>query len=396
MESQTQTPKYNHFLSQVHQPFFLLTMINALLVMLIFALNYKGILDLQIETLNFHIYTLIFMVFTNAFSGFLFTTLPKFCQTPFIDQKFYSKLFYVSSIGSVIFLAGAFINNFLMLAGMLILFISQIYTVLKLKEIFDIGLNKDVDACWILKAQYFGLFGHLLFLGVGLGLNVQNIAINISFYMYLIFLTFSVIQRMVPMFSNSTASKNEKFVNIVFVFFILKTVLSTFNNFTYIKIAEIFLDILLGIYLLGEFLRWKLPLFNSPAILWVLYLGLFWLPTAFFVNAFCLLLELIFDINFYFLSIHFMAIGFLTTILIGFGTRVILGHSGQIPQADKILTAVFWFIQIIVILRTLFSINVALNFDLYFLFDLSFGAWLILFLIWTGRYAKALVFERKY
>jgi len=129
--------------------------------------------------------------------------------------------------------------------------------------------------------------------------------------------------------------------------------------------------------------------------LWVLHLGLFWLPTAFFISAITLSLELFLDRSFYYLAIHILAIGFLTTILIGFGTRVTLGHSGQAPNADKFVTNLFWFIQVVVILRALFSINVALGWNLNFLFDISFSAWLVLFLLWSYRYSKVLIFGTK-
>ena len=92
---------------------------------------------------------------------------------------------------------------------------------------------------------------------------------------------------------------------------------------------------------------------------------------------------------------HLIAIGFLTTILIGFGTRVILGHSGQAPHADKFAIGLFWFVQVVVILRALFSVNIAFGWGLDFLFDISFTAWLILFLLWAWRYTKVLAFGSK-
>lgn len=196
---------------------------------------------------------------------------------------------------------------------------------------------------------------------------------------------------MVPFFSHSFVAKNENFVKIIFVLFILKSIFSSLD----FKIAEIIIDILLGVYMLLEFRRWELPIFSSPAILWVLHLALFWLPTAFFLSALSLATELILEINFYFLNIHLLAIGFLTTILIGFGTRVTLGHSGQSPDADRLATNIFWFVQVVVVLRMLFSINIAFGWGADFLFDISFGAWLILFLVWTARYGKVLVFGSK-
>ncbi len=389
-----ETKKENYFLSQPHQPFFILGVINAVVMMLIFALSYKGILTLQTESANFHVYSLTFIVFTNVFTGFLFTTFARFTQAEVISKKYYTNIFYYSLIGSLLFLVGSFINHIVLLLGMAILFLAQVFTVLKLQEIYLNGNAVDKkDAFWILIAQYFGLLGHILFIElelnhyIGHDVNLLNVAVNISFYMYLIFLAFSVAIRMIPFFSHSFAVKNENFVKIIFVLFILKSILSAVD----FKIAEIVIDLLLGSYMILEFRRWELNPFNSPAILWVLHLALFWLPAAFLLSALSLTTELFLGTSFYFLNIHLLAIGFLTTLLIGFGTRVTLGHSGQPPHADKLAVNIFWFIQIVVVLRALFSVNIAFGWGLNFLFDISFTAWLILFLVWSIRYGKILV-----
>ncbi len=367
-------------------------------MMLIFALSYKGVFSLTTETINFHVYTLTFLVFTNLFTGFIFTTFPRFTQAEVITKKYYTNLFYYNLLGSVLFLAGAFVSHYLLLVAMGILFLAQIFIVLKLQEIYLEGKSPDKkDAFWILTAQYFGLLGHFLFLEVELNryighdLNLLSIAINISFYLYLIFLAFSVAQRMIPFFSHSFAVKNENFVKIIFVLFIFKSIFSSLD----LKIAEIVIDVILGGYMLLEFRRWELPIFNSPAILWVLHLSLFWLPTAFLLSALTLTTELLVGTSFYFLNVHLLAIGFLTTVLIGFGTRVTLGHSGQPPHADKLAITIFWFVQAVVILRALFSVNVAFGWGLDFLFDISFAAWLLLFIVWSARYGKVLVFGTK-
>ena len=388
----------NYFLSQPHQPFFILGIVNAIVMMLIFALSYKAILPLYIETLNFHVYSLVYVVFSNVFSGFLFTTFPRFCQSEVISKKFYSSVFYYTFAGSLLFLIGSLTSQVLTLFGMVVLFLAQVFIVLKLQEIYLAGQAGDKkDAFWILSANYFGLLGHILFLEVelnryiGLDINLVNVAINISFYLYLIFLAFSVGQRMIPFFSHSFAAKNENFVKIIFVLFVFKSIFASID----LKGAELIVDLLLGVYTLYEFRRWELPIFSSPAILWVLHLALFWLPTAFILSALSLTMEIVFDTSFSFLNIHLLAIGFLTTLLIGFGTRVTLGHSGQPPHADKLASSIFWFIQVVVIMRALYSINIAFGWGLDFLFDISFTLWLLLFIVWAARYGRVLVFGTK-
>lgn len=276
--------------------------------------------------------------------------------------------------------------------GMSILFLSNIYIVYILDAIYKNGKSPEKkDAFWILVANYFGVFAHLLFIVSLFIVGIESIAITISFYLYLIFLTFVVAQRMIPFFSHSYEPKAEKLLVVIFSLFVLKTLFSIVD----VKIAEIIVDLLLGFLLLREFLRWKLSPLNAPAILWVLHLGLFWLPTAFLLSALSLTAEIFLDTSFYFLNIHLLAIGFLTTILIGFGTRVTLGHSGQSPHADKFVTALFLFIQVVVLLRALYSFNVALGWELNFLFDISFSAWLFLFLLWAYRYGFVLIKGKK-
>jgi uncharacterized protein involved in response to NO len=383
------TKTQNYFLSQPHQPFFMLGVVNAIIMMLIFALNYKGILNLQIDNLTFHVYSLVFLVFANVFTGFLFTTFPRFNQTQVIPYEYYTKVFYLNIVSSILFLAGSFLSHTLVVVGMSITFIAQAVIILKLQYIYKTGASPDkTDSFWILSANYFGLFANFLFIVSEFIPSILSSAVNISFYLYLIFLAFSVAQRMIPFFSHSFAQKDDKFIKIVFGLFILKSLFSA-SSF---KIGEIIVDILLGVYMLREFLRWELHPFNSPAILWVLHLALFWLPSAFLLSAITLSAEMFLNTSFYFLNIHLLALGFLTTLLIGFGTRVTLGHSGQSPHADKVATYIFFFIQFVVVARALYSINIAFGWGLNFLFDISFTLWLILFIVWGFRYGKVLMF----
>ncbi|MDD2789803.1 MAG: NnrS family protein [Sulfurimonas sp.] len=381
------THKQSYFLSQPHQPFFILGLANAIIMMLVFALSYKGIVSLEIASVTFHAYSLLFTVFSNLFLGFLFTTFPRFCQTQVIERAFYTKIFYANSFASLLFIFGSMTSHTVVLLAMAVLFISQIYAIKQLTHIFSTGQAQDkTDPFWILVAHYFGLLSSLLFFLFELGVELQMLAINTGFYMYIIFLTFSVAQRMIPFFSHSYEPKSQNLIIIVFALLLAKTILSSFT------LAQIVIDMILALYLLREFMSWKLPLFSSPAILWVLHLGLFWLPMAFFISALAHTLEFFFALDFYFLGIHLLALGFVTTILVGFGTRVILGHSGQSPHADALATKIFWFVQVVVLLRALYSLNLAFGWGADFLFDISLSAWLLLFIIWAARYLKVLVF----
>ncbi|QOY54895.1 NnrS family protein [Candidatus Sulfurimonas marisnigri] len=396
MTFKQQEKKESYFLSQPHQPFFVLGIVNSILVLLFFALSYKGIIQLTTSSINFHVYSLIYIVFTNLFTGFVFTTYTRFCSVEAIEKKYYKNILLINLAGSSLYILGAFFKFEIMFAAMLTLALGHFLIVLKLRNIYNTSKATNLqDAFWILSAFSFGLVGNILMIISLLIPELSTFAILFSFFLYLIFLTFSIAQRMVPFFSHSQQEKNEKFVKRVFVLFVLKTILGTFNSYEYIKLAEILIDLVLGFYLSWEFIRWKIYKFNTPSILWVLHLGLFWLPAAFFIDAVSLVGEIYLNTSFYFLGIHLIAIGFLTTILIGFGTRVTLGHSAQSPHADTFVTALFWFIQAVVLMRAIYSLSVGFGWGMNFLFDISFSVWLLLFILWGGKFLPTLIYGAK-
>ncbi len=385
----------NYFLSQPHQPFFTLALLNAVIFMLLFMLSYKGILLLNLSPLKLHVYSLIFLVFNNVFTGFLFTTFPRFTASTAISYGFYRAIFFINLLATALFIVGLFLSSYTLYFSMLTLAISQLFVLHKLYRTQQVGKAKTQDTIFILIAYSFGATGHLLFLLCEIWVDLDRFAILLSFYMFVIFLTFSIAQRMVPFFSHSIAQRDERFLNTILVLFVLKLTLFMLDGFTVAIVSMIILDIILALYMTGEFLRWKLPLFTSSSILWVLYLGLFWLPAALMFSALSSTLELFFDLTFTLIDTHLLAIGFLTTIFIGFATRVTLGHSGEAPYADRFTTNLFWLIQVIVIMRALYGLSTALELELGFLFDISATLWIMLFVLWGYKYGKILIFGVK-
>lgn len=90
-----------------------------------------------------------------------------------------------------------------------------------------------------------------------------------------------------------------------------------------------------------------------------------------------------------------MLLGFVLTILIGFGTRVTLGHSGNNMSSDKWMVALFIWTQVVVVLRIVTSFAVAFGLNFMILFELTALAWLILFIAWSVRFLAVLVKGKK-
>lgn len=343
----------------------------------------------------FHSYSFIFIVFTQFFIGFIFTTFPKFCQSDLIEKPYYVKIFLLLQGGALLFTLGNFLHVNLLFGGVSLILIANIMVVYRLYNIYKTGRLSQAssDPFWIFMGFVFSLIAHLLFLGYVASNNtlLYTLAVQIGFYNYLIFLAFTVGQRMIPFFSHYMGAKIKYFTATVFSLLLAKSVTALLG----LHYIEVLIDLGLAAYLLKEILRWKLQPLESPAILWVLHLALLWLPIALFIGALATLAETISGNSFAAMQIHLLAIGFLTTVLIGFGTRVTLGHSGQPPNADRFTTNLFWFIQAVVLIRALYSLQMGLELNLFWFFDFSMTLWIILFALWAWRFVPVLYWGKK-
>ncbi|MDD3463154.1 MAG: NnrS family protein [Sulfurospirillaceae bacterium] len=383
-----------YFLSQVHQPFFVFGIVWAVVSMVVFGVAYKGVLPLHVSPSHFHTYSLIFIVFSHFFHGFLLTVFSKFCAGEAVKKEFYIPIFYMYQVGSFFVTCGVIFSIYLFLAGVVILLFAQTRVVYKLFEMHRYGkATLKKDPFWILIANSFGLSSHALFVyGFLMDANQQNVAWyevawSNAFWMHSIFLAFVVAQRMIPFFSHSLAQKNSMFLPLVFILFSLKTIAISLD----ISFLKMSIDVILAIFLLKEILRWKLSPFSSPAILWVLHLALFWLPAGLLIGSF----ESYMQRSFLYLGEHLVALGFLTTVLVGFGTRVALGHSKQAPHADRYAVFLFVLTQVVLLSRAMYSMAIGYDLKMLWLFDASMTFWVLLFVLWGLRYAPVLINGKK-
>jgi len=382
----------NYFFSQPHQPFFVLAFVNAIVTMLIFLLSYKGILNIAVPASNFHAYGLIYLLFTPAFLAFLFTTFPRFASTPVIEKNRYMNVFSLYYLGSAIFVLGSIASPVLSAIGMIMVFIGHIMGMLILKNIYTTTTMEDKhDIYWILLAMKFGVFAHFLYLFAQLFyMPLMGLSTEIAIYLYLFLLTFSVAQRMVPFFSHSMVGRNDHLLKVVFSLLLLHILLEgLYTNSSFI------IDILIGLLIGKELLRWKLQFPNPNPLLWILHTALYWVPIAFLLGGLTNLVSLLTGISFLALDIHMLTLGFIFTILIGFGTRVTLGHSGNMMQADKWITYLFYWTQVVVAIRILVSLAAALGWNFMILFDITATAWIVMFIAWGVRFFAVLINGKK-
>lgn len=392
------TSWYKRFSSQPHQPFFSSGIFFFILFMALFVASYSNILTLDKSVLTYHAYTMIFVIFIQFFLGFLFVVFPRFLMQAEVSKKDYMNQFFVYFISSVgIFLTLIFYSKITILFQFS-LFVIQIFSFILLFKIHKKSLMKiKEDTKWVLIAFFVGLISHFLFIVSSFEFNysyiVSKIAINSGFYLFLFMIVFTISQRMIPFFTTAKApdykiNKSPKLLETIFSLLVLKVVLLTFDNVKLNLIA----DIPLFILIVKELIKWKLPTFKVPAIMWVLYLGLYWIPVAFFISIIESTMAFISpEIFFEKVVIHTIALGYFVTVLVGFGTRVILGHSGSTPHANNFAIFIFVSIQVITLLRIFasFSTNFGLNYQS--LLNLTAILLIIGMLLWSSKYITILL-----
>ncbi len=389
---------YKKFSSQPHQPFFTSGILFFILFMSLFVASYSNILILDSSILMYHAYSMLFVIFIQFFLGFLFVVFPRFLVQADIEIKVYMNLFllyFFASLGvflTLIFYSKAtFVFQILMLMAQIIsfklLFLIHKKSLIKVKE----------DTKWVLIAFFFGLLSHGLFIISNLNFlysfEVSKFAINTGFYLFIFMIIFTISQRMIPFFTTVKApdykiNKSQNLLKLVFVFLALKVVLLSFDN---VKI-NLIADIPLFLIITKELIRWKLPLFKVPAIMWILYLGLYWIPVAFFISILESLMAF-YDPSIVFEKavIHTLALGYFITLLVGFGTRVILGHSGSIIHANNFAIFIFISVQIITILRIFTSFSLNFGFNYVSLLNLTASLLIIGLLLWSSKYIVILI-----
>lgn len=390
---------YKNFSSQPHNSFFANGIIFLMLFILVLFLNYSNLLTLEVSLLTFHVYALIFVVFTQFFLGFLFVVFPKFLMQAAIPTKEYMNQFFLYFIGCILFFISIFTSEILTIFSSFIVFIAQILSFKTLYSIHKKSIMKvKYDTKWVLTAFATGISSNLLYIISYIDFPNSHlfakVAINSGFYLFLFVLIFSIAQRMVPFFSSVKSpgyviNKSKAFMELIFAFLFLKVVLLSFDE----PALNLLADLPLFIIFTKELIKWKLPFFKVPAIMWVLYISLYWIPLGFLVSSIESILYIVLDKQIVFEKavVHIFALGFFTTILVGFGTRVVLGHSGRTPMSDGITTFMFIFVQVVVLSRIIaaYSINFDLDYSTYI--NISAILFLIAFISWSIKYLPILL-----
>ncbi len=379
------TPKieekwWDRFTSQAHQLYFTSAIFFAIIVMVLTFISFLGKIPLEFSLI--HGFGLNYAVFTNAFLGFLITVIPKFNASEVISKNRYLISWFSFQIGVILSLIGFPILGKIIVSFTMFYFVKTFYEIIKKGKI----PNKK-DSIFINLVFLFGAI--FLLLEVVFQTNLSLLI----FFAYLICLVFLVALRMVPAFYSAYMQiaqwEKPKYIREISVTIFLILGLSLEFELQIVKIVTFFAMVFFG------YIVFKLNIYKkTPAIISILVLSFIWFEIGFIA----LFVESIFNLYSLKLALHIFALGFVTTLLIGFGSRVVMGHAvpAQKIVADKLTIFVFVLTQIVVISRITASILFLEDSNIFMGFlHLSSMLWIVLFLIWSFRYARTLLRIKK-
>ncbi|TLP40869.1 NnrS family protein [Arcobacter arenosus] len=375
------TPKieekwWDRFTSQSHQLYFTSSIFFAIVVMILTFVSFLGKLHLDFSLI--HGFGLNYAVFTNAFLGFLITVIPKFNGAKVIPKEKYLKPWFIFQGGIVLSFLDAIFLGKLLVSFVMLYFVKIFYETIKEGKA---SYKKD------------SIFLNLVFFMGALFLLFEvlfqtNVSLLI-FFGYLISLVFLVAQRMIPAFYGSymkvMAWEKPKYIREISVMLFLGLGIALeFELFLLLKLISFVAMLFFG-YIVMNLNIYK----KTPAIIFILVISFIWLEVGFIA----LFLESIYEVYSLKLALHIFALGFVATLLIGFGSRVVMGHAVPAQQivADKITKFIFVLTQVLVVSRICASILFLNDSTVYMgILHLSSWLWIVMFLIWTIRYAKTL------
>ncbi len=367
---------WDRFTSQAHQLYFTSAIFFAITVMVLTFISFLGKIPLEFSLI--HSFGLNYAVFTNAFLGFLITVIPKYNASEVISKNRYLISWFSFQIGVVLSLIGFPILGKIIVSFTMFYFVKIFYEIIKKGRI----PNKK-DSIFINLVFLFGAI--FLLLEVVFQTNLSLLI----FFAYLISLVFLVALRMVPAFYSAYMQiaqwEKPKYIREISVTIFLILGLSLEFELQIVKIVTFIAMVFFG------YIVFKLNIYKkTPAIISILVLSFIWFEIGFII----LFIESIFNLYSLKLALHIFALGFVTTLLIGFGSRVVMGHAipAQRIVADKLTIFIFVLTQIVVLSRITASILFLENSNIFMGFlHLSSMLWIVLFLIWSFRYARTLL-----
>lgn len=370
------------------RPFFLGAALYGVIIMLIWWLQYSGLLSSVMLTPAWHAHEMIFGYALAVIVGFLLTSVRTWTG---LDTASGAGLFVLFCLWAMARVANT-LGYYQIAAGCDLAFMltfgwCAVYPIVKVKQWRQTAIVGIIIALFIANCLYYagqlGIVSYGIFLGNTLG-----------FYT-LVGLILVMAGRVVPFFTERGVAESVNLPKrvwlevsnlIIYAIFVLMTLVGSDSDMAreITSGSALLLFVLNAARLSSWFTRgiWQKPL------LWSLFLSYGFITLGFLLHA--LLYFGWFNI---FIPIHCLAVGGIGLMTLSMMARVSLGHTGHsIHELPPLMVAAFSFISIATITRVLLPIVNPENY--LFWIQTSQILWIISFVIFLLVYAPILVRPR--
>jgi uncharacterized protein involved in response to NO len=346
-----------------------------------------------------HAYLMIYGLFPFFMFGFLMTVFPRWMNGQEIPARYYVPAFILMMLGAAGFYVGLLSND-------TVLFISAASTLAGwgiaayalLRVLLDTQHPDKQHPKAIFLALSLGWCSQASYL-VWLASDREvflHVAIQGGLWLFLLPVFASAGHRMIPFFTSSALPQHvvKRSYWPWWVLLMASAVhgllqLSDLSNWFWVC------DIPLACVALHLTYGWGVHRSMRIPLLSVLHIGFLWMGIAMLLSSIQSVVSFISDgdtLIWGFAPLHALTIGCFATLLIGFGTRVTLGHSGLPMQVDKPVTLMFAGIQLAALVRVLADmLPIQIR---YWLYVSASVIWLASFSLWALRYLPVYIQPR--
>lgn len=306
------------------------------------------------------------------FTGFLFTAGPKWLGVSAPEARELLPAVLLQGLGWLVWLVGAHTLAALAVAGLLLALAGQLW---QNARFWALVRNSAVDDRLHARVvAVAGSVGVLCLAGVALtqALQLPDLARHFvlsGLWGFIVPTYLAVAHRMIPFFTSSAVPM----VNAWRPFWVLGFLIGTAAlqlGVVWLEAAGLGHPVLRGLLGLAELLAGAVVIWLSAAwglvqslkirLLAMLHLGFVWLGLALLIAGAARWLGLVAGSPVLGLgALHALTMGFLGSTLLAMVTRVACGHSGRTLVADGLVWALFWLLQIAVLLRVTGSLVAA-------------------------------------
>ncbi len=373
-------------LSYAFRPFFLLNVIFAILVVLIWILVLRGSSFISLPT-YWHAHEMLIGFAMAAIAGFSLTAVANWTGRPAIHGKLLGWLIFSWVLGRLAMLSAGFIQAEII--ALIDLLFPVLLCVLLGREVFSARSRRNYPLVFILAV--LALVNALYHLGVmQLVVNADKIAIYLLVHGILL-LVVIIAGRILPLFTANWLRNHGHTslpVSQLNRFALLSTVLtglgaSFLPNHTATGVLAILASLIHG-YRLS---RWRGWACRSNPLLFILHVAYAWIPIGYLLMGLAIFAWIFSPV----VALHALTMGAIGGMILAVTTRVALGHTGRPLRAARLTVIAYWVFMLAVGLRVFGSV---VGLDYMLIVEVATSGWMLAFALFTWTYLPILTRPR--